>query len=133
MTMKMIPLLAWAAALPVFAQSPTPPPPAPCAPCAPCCCKGCCKEAPPCKADFSKKMLERFDADKDGKLDAQELSAMNAACGHNHGKRPGKHGGKDMKGMPCGKDACPDKGACPGKQDAPAAPTAPATPTAPAA
>ncbi len=70
------------AALPVLAQDA----PTPCdKPCAPKCHRPCGH-----KGDMHKRMLEKFDANKDGQLDDQEKAAMKAEFDARHAERKAK-------------------------------------------
>lgn len=79
--MKKAFLAALVAALPAFAQegAPVPPPQPPACNCA---CSRMHHHGPrheARRAEFEKKLLEKFDANKDGQLDEQEKEAMKAA------------------------------------------------------
>lgn len=150
-----------AAAMPVFAQDAAPQecPQAPqCKP-AP-----CCKKMDPAKcaefakkreewkqqrearhAEFVKKCLEKFDADKNGQLNEEELSAMmkegrKHMHKRGHHRHHGHHGRKCGKGPKCGPrpghgpkcgKPCPMMAPqCPKAEQAPAPAPAPAQPAA---
>ncbi len=92
--MKKTILFAIAAALPVFAQDAAPAPAAPEAPAAavqPAGPRHMQKMTEEQKAEFRAKMLEKFDANKDGQLDDAEKEAMKAEFMKHHQGRPGMH------------------------------------------
>ena len=72
----------------------------------------------PGRDDFHKKMLEKFDADKDGQISDAEKEAMKAEMQKRHGKkgeRPGMDGKRPEKGEFPGMDGKrPEKGEFPG-------------------
>lgn len=117
--MKKSILIALFAAMPLFAQEAAPeaaaPAPAPEAAAAPeagqpgCGCRRHHGQRPELteeqKAEFRARMLEKFDANKDGQLDEQEKEAMRAARRDHRGQRPGCGKGQRPEGKPgCG---CP--------------------------
>ncbi len=61
---------------------------------------------PPSREDFHKKMLEKYDADKDGKLSDEEKAAMKADMEQHRGKR-GPRGPRGPEGAHPGKPGMP--------------------------